>query len=184
MGRKRLPKFQRIEEIPVELLRECFDYYPVSGTIRRSITTSPNAVKGDLVGWYDSIGYGRVSFCGKAVLLHRLVWAYMTGRWPHLTIDHVDGDPSNNRWVNLRQVTHSMNCRNSKAKGGNGGYPGVYKEPRSKKNPYFSQIRVEGRNIRLGAFPTAELAYQAWLEAKTVYHPGHTERNAFLGANN
>lgn len=42
----------------------------------------------------------------------RLAWFYMTGRWP-TEIDHIDRNPSNDKWLNLREVTHKENFANT-----------------------------------------------------------------------
>lgn len=60
-----------------------------------------------------------VSICinYKDYLAHRLAWLYMTGEWPKLDIDHIDRNPSNNAWVNLREVSRSANLLNMSAHG-------------------------------------------------------------------
>lgn len=49
---------------------------------------------------------------GKEWSLARLVWLMQTGSWPREVIDHKDGDTSNNRWWNLRDVLRETNSRN------------------------------------------------------------------------
>lgn len=43
---------------------------------------------------------------------HRLAWLYMTGEFPLLEIDHIDGNRANNKFDNLREVSRSINQRN------------------------------------------------------------------------
>jgi len=49
---------------------------------------------------------------------HRLAWLYTTGSWPMGEIDHISGDQTDNRFVNLRDVSSSRNSRNMKKKTG------------------------------------------------------------------
>ena len=47
------------------------------------------------------------------VYLHHAVWAVCKGRWPEQQIDHVNGDVTDNRIENLREVTPSENKLNT-----------------------------------------------------------------------
>lgn len=64
-------------------------------------------------------GYLRTFYDGRRHLVHRLAFLIMTGRMP-CAIDHIDGNKQNNRWCNLREVTHKENMLNK----------GVYKTNR------------------------------------------------------
>ena len=58
-----------------------------------------------------------------------MAWLYMAGAWPSGVIDHMNGDPSDNRWSNLRDVTqaeNNANRRKVRTDAGEGhAYPGV-----------------------------------------------------------
>ena len=54
-------------------------------------------------------GHIRICIMRVKYLAHRLAWLYVTGSWPSQDIDHIDGDPTNNRFANLREVTHQEN---------------------------------------------------------------------------
>lgn len=43
-----------------------------------------------------------------------MAWLLGTGAWPKHYIDHINGDPADNRLTNLRDVTHQVNMRNQK----------------------------------------------------------------------
>ena len=57
-------------------------------------------------------GYLRIHVGSKRYSAHRLAWLYMTGQWPSQEVDHINGDRSDNRWCNLREVSRRMNAQN------------------------------------------------------------------------
>ena len=66
-------------------------------------------------GNYDNAGNRwSIVIHGQRYLQHRVIWAIVTGFWPEATIDHEDGDSSNNRWKNLREATPSEQQQNTK----------------------------------------------------------------------
>lgn len=68
-------------------------------------------------GNYDAEGNRWSIFLfGKRYLQHRVIWAIVTGAWPINTIDHKDGDSSNNKWENLREATLSEQQQNTKVR--------------------------------------------------------------------
>ncbi len=79
----------------------------------------------------------------------------MTGDWPHLDIDHIDGDKSNDRWLNLRLATNAQNRANVPASPKNSlGVKGVY----LRKGGYIGIVGHMGRNYYTGTHPTPEEA--------------------------
>lgn len=68
------------------------------------------------VGRYASNGYRRVrmNYRSKRIALtaHRVVFAIVHGHWPRHEVDHINRDRSDNRPINLRDVTHALNCGN------------------------------------------------------------------------
>ena len=59
------------------------------------------------------------------MLHHRICVLLHTGEWPELSVDHINHVKTDNRWCNLRQVTHSQNLANRPVKLNNTGYRGV-----------------------------------------------------------
>ena len=46
---------------------------------------------------------------GKLIYAHRAAWAIHFGEWPKGEIDHINGDASDNRIINLRVVNRTEN---------------------------------------------------------------------------
>ena len=73
--------------------------------------------------WNHNDYHRRVSFKGKQYLGHRLAWYLHTGDWPEGEIDHINRDPGDNRWENLRDVSRSDNMLNAKVSKRSRYYP-------------------------------------------------------------
>ena len=103
---------------------------------------------------------------------HRLAWFYMTGEWPSHDIDHINGQKSDNRFSNLRDVPETLNAQNERRVRGNNksGYMGVFF--RKERGKWEAKIRINGKTKRLGSFTNPEDAHVAYLEAKRKHHPG------------
>lgn len=114
-------------------------------------------IAGSTVSGYVCVTYGKIQL--KA---HRLAWLLMTERWPSKDIDHIDGDPLNNRWSNLREASESQNLANSKVPATNtSGWKGVHSRDRHKK--WVATICVKQVKKHLGHFDcpaAASFAYQ------------------------
>lgn len=128
---------------------------------------------GKTAGSRDRFGYVRIpsKLLGGSFYAHRLAWAYVTGAWPANTVDHIDCDPGNNRWNNLRDVSQHMNKQNTrKARVDNRlGLLGVVQRGPGK---FVAYIGVGGRSKQVGRFSTPEAAHEAYVLAKRQHHPG------------
>lgn len=105
---------------------------------------------------------------------HRVVWALYHGRWPSQEIDHINGNPSDNRIENLREVSRSaqmQNCRKGKAN--KSGQMGVFWHKRA--NRWTAQISVGGKSRHLGLFDDLEDAVTARKKAELEngFHQNH-----------
>ena len=116
--------------------------------------------------------YGRIF--GKAYYAHRIIWAIFYGVPPSGDIDHINGDKTDNKISNLRDVSRSTNCRNAKrSKSNTSGTTGVYFGSREKA--WVAQIYADGHNIRLGVFDNIESAISARAKAEIehCFHKNH-----------
>lgn len=103
---------------------------------------------------------------GRMVYAHRAVWAWHHGEWPNGQVDHINGNPRDNRIENLRVVSPAWNTQNVR-------HGGVTFERRKVARPWRARIMVRGRSISLGYFDTREEAHAEYERAKLVYHPGY-----------
>lgn len=120
---------------------------------------------GDTAGFIDaSDGYVKIKFKGKRYKAHRLAFVFMQERIPD-EVDHENGDRSDNRWENLRGVTHAINMRNTSKIRGSRHVPvtGVGWMPKRRK--WRVRIAVGGSTQYLGLFDSLEAAIAARLAA-------------------
>lgn len=81
-------------------LREILTYDPVTGIF----TFAKGKRRGRIAGTaHDPRGFLKVQIDNERHLLHRLAWLWMTGTMPRWSVEHVNGDRSDNRWDNLRE---------------------------------------------------------------------------------
>lgn len=161
--------------LTVAYLKTLVHYSPASGCLTWLVTRG-RVQAGDEVKSVRADGYLQIGIDGKRYMVHRVIWFYMTGKWPDNLIDHRDGDKQNNRWGNLRDATKTTNAQNLQRGHADSkhGLLGVSFIRGRKSRPYRAEIRHEGKPFRIGTFSTAELAHTAYLNAKRQLHEGNT----------
>ena len=97
----------------------------------------------------------------KTILGHRYAWYCVYGEIPNV-IDHINGDKSDNRITNLRNVDHRINNFNRKC---NKKYGIV-----DRKSKYRVQICADNKRYHIGCYKTEEEAIIAYDNAKKLYH--------------
>ena len=112
-------------------------------------------------------GYLRAKIDGKHIMLHALAYFMMTGNDP-IEIDHINRNPSNNRWSNLRNCTRNTNCSN-RAKSTMGV---VYLGEKKQVKKWRASIRAFGINTTIGSFMTQEEAQSYYLKALSFVESG------------
>jgi len=128
-------------------------------------------------GWFggakSSNGYLNICVNAKIYLAHRLAWLYITGEWPLATIDHKNGDPYDNRFTNLRDISHCGNTQNLRKppRTNTSSYLGVHWKEKQKQ--WVAQISYKGVRKYLGGFSTPEEAYAVYLREKEKHHEGY-----------
>jgi hypothetical protein len=116
--------------------------------------------RGDVAGCVGKDGYICIGLKGRVYTAGRLAYLWMTGEWPD-EIDHLNGHRTDNRWLNLRNVTAALNHRNYKKLNRNSsGTTGVSRAPNT-VNRWRARIMYEGKALNLGTFATKQEAIAA-----------------------
>lgn len=166
-----------------ELLRQLLDYEPVTGrliwkprplemfaTKRAFLTWNKRFAGNEGFTAKDRLhGYrvGNVNY--KLCMAHRVIWAIVHGEYPDSDVDHINGNRSDNRIVNLRAATRSQNNCNSGLRSDNtSGYRGVSFQAQYGK--WEARIHADKKKHRLGYFDTAEEAAEAYRKASLNLH--------------
>ena len=149
-------------------LQELFTHDPVAGVLRWRVKTNRRIVVGSVAGTINDFGYRVIRVDGQRYRAHRLIWFYAHGEWPKNDIDHINGNPDDNRLDNLRDVTTAENIQNQimAHKRNRTGRLGVTQ----RKNGFEARICTNGVTESLGLFDTADAAEAAYIEAKRIRH--------------
>ena len=103
------------------------------------------------------------------LLAHRIAWALMYGEFPDGQLDHINGEPSDNRITNLRLATESQNKANRRrSKRNSTGFKGV--SFRKRDHIYSAQIRKDKKTMWLGSYKSPEEAHRAYAKAAKEMH--------------
>ena len=134
-------------------LKDIATYDPETGIFQARVARG-NIKVGDILGSVVKSGYVQISIDRVKYQAHNLARLYMTGEYGVLT-DHIDRNPSNNRWDNLRSATQLENMWNRGVnKNSQTGIKGVH--PHGDK--FKVQFRAFGKKVYLGLFTTLEEA--------------------------
>lgn len=141
-------------------LRSRFRYDPHSGLIYRVKSGSWLCNIGKPTGKLCKDGYVRISINSTYFSAHRVAWALHHGAFPVQQIDHINRVRSDNRIVNLREVSMRENQTN---KGRNIDLVGTTYLPSI--NKWQAQIKLGDRYRYLGTFGNQTDARCAYLAA-------------------
>lgn len=151
------------------ILKETFDYK--DGHLfwkipRQKIRVGQQAGKKNHNG-YIHIGF-KINGIAKTFQEHRLIWMWHHG-FPPPYLDHIDGDPGNNKIENLRVATLTQNQQNRKLNENNtSGIKGVTFHKASKK--WMAHITINKKPCYLGIFANKDDAAKVVNRARLEFH--------------
>ncbi len=153
--------------ITVARLRELLAYSKRTGILRWRHKRG-NIKAGAIAGGLNDQGYILLRVDDIALRAHRVAWAIVMGEFPKNEIDHANRVRSDNRWKNLRDVSHAGNHQNlTIRKDCKHGFRGI--ELHS-SGLWRARITVNGKCYRLGYFYTPQEAVEARLQGERKYH--------------
>lgn len=124
-------------------------------------------------GSHNGKGYFGIHIFGRNYKAHRVIWAIYYGNWPKGHIDHINHQASDNRIINLRDVSQAENNKNRPPQSNSCVFVGVYKHQSC--NRWVASIGHQGKQVYLGLFACVGLAIKARRDAERRFgfHAGH-----------
>lgn len=154
------------QSLTQEELKKVLQYDPETGIFRWRYSVAKWLPQWSEAGSKTANGYTIIKIQQHRHFAHRLAWLYMTGEWPIEQIDHINREPSDNRFVNLREATPTQNMGNRNIQCNNtSGFQGVHY--RTSTNKWIAQTRHNKKKIHIGCFNTPEEASKAYNEYVT-----------------
>jgi|APGre2960657404_1045060.scaffolds.fasta_scaffold72041_2 hypothetical protein len=158
-----------------ELLEEYLNYDPSKGVLLWKKKTAICTKIGSIAGRQKPGSHGRYSmkFFNKDYQIHRVVWKFIHKKDPIGPLDHIDGNPTNNRIDNLREATWSQNCHNQKIlKRNKSGIKGVCWDKRAKS--WKAYVSIDRKKHHLGYFKDISIAKRAIEKNRLLIHKEFT----------
>lgn len=172
-------------KISAENVRTLLDYDPETGKFiwrQRAIRPQKYFRRTD-AGWNTRFagkavadrvhrhGHLQIGLFCKTYMAHIIAWMHYYGENPTEHIDHIDGNPANNRIRNLRLANQTQNMMNSKLRRDNtSGVKGVYW--RNKEKKWAAQLTINKKVTPLGFFDHFEEAVVVRKVMEQIHYRG------------
>lgn len=167
--------------LSIEYINEAVKYDPETGLFfwkerplghfssEQSFKRWKTVYSGKIAGSLDSDGYIVIRINYEIYFSHRLAWILMTGKWPKSGLDHIDGNPINNKISNLREVNQSQNNCNAKIRRDNSsGLRGVTWD--KERNKWQVQLSINKKRVFYARYDSLEDAKISYKKASEKYH--------------
>lgn len=110
-------------------------------------------------GWIDKLGYRYIGLERKTYRAYHLIYMMFYGHMPRL-IDHIDGNPLNNKIENLREASSLQNSWNQKKRCTNtSGIKGISWS--KKNNKWVARCMINYKSHFVGSFSSIDCAEDA-----------------------
>jgi hypothetical protein len=153
--------------LTAETIRTSVSYDPETGLFTR-VWRKRSTGQRKIMGWADKLGYIHIRVNNRLHLAHRMAWLWVYGEWPASNLDHINGNPSDNRICNLRLCNQSQNIGNSKIQRVNSSIRKGVSWDKNRKL-FRSYITVNKKAIHVGRFSSQEEAIAARIAAERFY---------------
>lgn len=166
--------------ITYEEISKLLKYNSTTGQLIWLIRKGSRALKNSIAGFSSQRTNGkkyiRIIINNKIYMAHNIIYLLKTKQLPTQQVDHIDGCGTNNKWSNLRLVSHSENHKNKRKPSNNtSGVVGVYWA--KNMNKWEASIKINKKKIMLGYFINKEDAIKSrkLAEIKYGFHSNHGE---------
>lgn len=159
--------------LSAEKARSILQYDEKTGFLAR-IFEKQGSANGPRAGCARKDGYRSISVLGRLYQEHRLIWLMAKGCWPAGDIDHINGNRSDNKIENLRDIPHLGNTQNRRSAQVSNRSTGLLGVTQRRPGKWSARIKVHGKNLHLGDFNSPIAAHEAYLVAKRAHHAGCT----------
>ena len=158
--------------LDIDLLISLIDYNKTTGLLKWK-NISGSGKRNYEPGSIHKNGYKRLTVLGRTLLHHRVVWVLCYNEQPPKIIDHIDGDKTNNKILNLRSGISSLNQQNQTkphSRNNTSKYIGVSLF----KGRWRAKIYHNKKYYFLGYFTSEVEARDAYIKEKRNLHKGCT----------
>ncbi len=129
---------------------------------------------GAKISYYSAVANTCVDGKRGSLRMSRLIMGL--NKDDRLEVDHINGNPLDNRRINLRLATHAENCRNRGAsKNSSSKYKGVSWD--KSVNKWIVQICINGKNINIGRSRNETFAASMYDEKARELHGEFAQTN-------
>lgn len=152
---------EKYKKLTKDFLNEHYSFCDKSGLLfhKKKVSVYSNVKIGSLAGG-EMNGYRVLRIKGGQYRQHILIWFLHYGKWPMSYLDHINGNRSDNRISNLREVTMRQNIQNQKIHR-NGKLLGAHFNKKAQR--WTSKIVINKKYVGLGNFENEADAHKAYI---------------------